>query len=236
VVTPSSTGQLETFVAAKQLHDAVDLTVDSKDFSVLSVRRLNGTGALYLESTQASHYEFTVSEFVPTKTDISQMARIFKNMNTTWKVRSQCYQRAMTWVYDSYVDDGVQSRKAFLFFTRKYIQQYDYKWWFHVAPLYTFRHPDDRLVDMVLDRTFFDSPETIKDWTDAFIKSHQECPVVEKYSDYRNNQMTNHCYLMLPPMYYYQPLDLEAMEGESHERGSFNQANIDHAHRAFRRI
>ena len=66
-----------------------------------------------------------------------------------------------------------------------------------------------------------------KAWTDIFIKSKRDCPVSTKYSQYRDNQETEHCYLHFASMYYWQPRASINLKGLGWKRNSsFVQKSI----------
>jgi hypothetical protein len=54
--------------------------------------------------------------------------RIFKKLNSRYRRRSECYNRAQVWSYESLSRFNLKSMKVFLFFTRKYIREYDFEW------------------------------------------------------------------------------------------------------------
>lgn len=150
---------------------------------------------------------------------------IFLRMNRRHQRDSQCYNRAHVWAYEEFVRTQLRSVKLFMFFTRSYIRKYRYKWWFHVTPM-TYVNG----VAMTLDRTFMKRPVAIKTWTDNFIYSKRNCPVVYKYSQYRNNQETEHCYLHPASMYYWQPRDLENNERTGFEKNQFIRSEVNWAY------
>ena len=164
--------------------------------------------------------------YEPTNLGSSQEATtIFRRMNRRHQRDSQCYNRAHVWAYEEWKRTGLKSMKLFMFFTRSYIRKYRYKWWFHVTPL-TYVNG----VAMTMDRTFMRGPVQIKTWTDNFIYSKRNCPIVYKYSDYRNNQESEHCYLHPATMYYWQPRDLENNERTGFEKTSFIKREVDWAY------
>jgi hypothetical protein len=142
-------------------------------------------------------------EYVPTNLSAMDDAEaIFKKMRRTHG-NSQCYNRAHVWTYEEFNRSGLQSMKLFMFFTRSYIWKYRYKWWFHVTPMtYVNGTP------ITMDRTFMKHAVPVKTWTDNFIYSKRDCPVITHYSDYRDHQETDHCYLHPASMYFWQPRDL----------------------------
>lgn len=173
--------------------------------------------------------------YEPTLVTYENSLELFKKMNRSSRARSQCYQRAMIWNWETYKNESVKGKKVFLFFTRKYIEEFDYHWWFHVAPVYVVSEENTPNTDYVLDPTFFFYPQVMKDWTDGFIGSKQICPVAEKYSDYSEHQWESHCYLMIVPMYYYQPKDLYNLEQTGATKDSFEESDVGHAYRGFKR-
>jgi hypothetical protein len=72
----------------------------------------------------------------------------------------------------------------------------------------------------------------MKEWTDEFMENSAECPVVEKYSDYENNQRSAYCYLRKVPMYYYQPKDIDASDRSGQPITGFREWDQSHAKRA----
>lgn len=165
--------------------------------------------------------------YVPTRlSSISEATGIFQRMRSRHQRASQCYNRAHVWAYEEFRRSGFKSMKLFLFFTRSYIRAYRYKWWFHVTPMtYVAGTP------MTLDRTFTRSPLPVKTWTDKFIYSRRNCPVVSRYSQYRNHQETEHCYLIPASMYFWQPRDLDTYERTGFEKTDYIQREVDWAYR-----
>lgn len=156
----------------------------------------------------------TLANFEPSVIDsLASSQTVFNRLDGKTKWRSQCYNRAHGWAYDMWTQSRVNSMKVFIFFTQRYIKAEKYKWWFHVAP-YVLTNMEGASVETVLDRTFTRGPLKMKDWSDKFMKSNQNCPVVTRYSDYRNNQFTQDCYLIKTSMYYRSPSDIERNERE----------------------
>lgn len=150
---------------------------------------------------------------------------IFQHLNRRHQRDSQCYNRAHIWAFEEWRRIGLQSLKLFMFFTKSYIWEYNYEWWFHVTPLtYVGSTP------VTLDRTFNRAPLTIKDWTLGFIKSRRDCPIITRYSHYEQNQMTEHCYLIPATMYFWQPRDLEAYEQTGKYKENFIPSEVNHAY------
>lgn len=146
---------------------------------------------------------------------------IFQGLRKDTRRRSECYHRAYVWAYEEHKKSNRMLTKHFLFFTRRYIREYRYRWWFHVAPSALFANDDGSQEFIIFDRTFMNGPASIKEWTDSFIASRRHCPVVYVYSHYNNNQESQHCYLIPTPMYYLQPLDIENFEKKGVEKQNF---------------
>jgi len=175
-------------------------------------------------------YTLENSSFEPTVLESKTNAEnIFSTMRKKSRWRSQCYNRAHIWAFEEFKKNGTKLRKNFLFFTNRYIRNYRYKWWFHVAPA-TFVQVDNEKKEIVLDRTFFDEPVEVNDWTKHFIYSGSSCPTVYKYSDYDNNQNAEDCYLIKTSMYFWQPTDLEEFEKTGQEKSSFIEGEVRRAY------
>lgn len=121
---------------------------------------------------------------------------------------SQCYNRAHMWTYEALIKDNVNLGKVWIFFTKKYTREFNYKWWFHVAP---YTHVNDSNVRYVLDRGFFTVPFNLRSWTDYFMENNAECRVVTDYNQYRKNQKREYCFLIFSSQYYWQPWQIEKL-------------------------
>lgn len=151
--------------------------------------------------------------------------------------RSQCYQRAHYWARQMYFAGNVNSMKVFLFFTRKFVREHRFKWWFHVAPFVYVQGQE-----VVLDPEFVDDPKSMQAWTDFFMMdrkfvkpplySNPVCPEVASFPDYENNQESQLCYVLKLPMYYYQPLDAERLALEGKRVEYWRQWDSDHSKKA----
>lgn len=161
--------------------------------------------------------------------DLETVNTIFRRMNRRWQWSSQCYNRAHVWNYEEFQRTGLLSKKVFIFYTRRYIRDYRFKWWFHAIPTVLAQH-EGTIVERYLDPMFARSPLPQKAWTDIFIKSRRTCPVITKYSQYRDNQETEHCYLHFGSMYYWQPRDLDNFERTGFEKMSFIKSDVDYAY------
>lgn len=161
---------------------------------------------------------------------VAKASQIFSRFKQGWQNESQCYNRAHIWAYEAFQESSLKSIKLFLFFTSRYIRNYRFKWWFHVAPM-TLVRINGKNYPKVLDRRYTSGPRDIRAWTNIFMKNKAECPLVRKYSDYRNKQNAQDCYLLPANMYYYQPRDLELLERRGRIKSGFIQSEVNWAYR-----
>lgn len=172
----------------------------------------------------------SIGEYTPTVLqNLSEVDTIFKRMNRGWQRESQCYNRAHVWNYEEFQKTGLKSKKVFIFFTRRYIRDYNFYWWFHAIPT-VLASNEGNVVERYLDPRYAKSPLTRKAWTDIFVRSRRDCPVITRYSEYRDNQESQHCYLHFSSMYYWQPRDLDKFERTGYEKDSFIQSEVNHAY------
>ena len=199
----------------------------SDELATSDVESFDVESRLGLESFRAPHSG--VTGYVPTQlATVAETADIYNNLEVL-NSRSQCYQRAHLWSLQMWNQRGIRSMKVFLFFTRRFIREYRYKWWFHVAP---FVYAGGQ--ETVLDPTFTDTPLEMGKWTNEFVTSQWPCPEVSTYAQFEDNQEAQHCYTLKMPMYYYQPKDIEALDGGT-TITDWRQWDLDHAARARRR-
>lgn len=214
---------LSSFKDSLHNEDMLEIEVDKKN-NFLGVKTLRFGGQEKNSSPVEPHvwqsYEPTL---VP---DYATTQSIFKRMRRNYQNYSQCYNRAHIWAYEEFQRTGLKSKKYFMFFTKSYIRKYNYKWWFHVAPGVSVIDKEDR----ILDRRFTRFHLNVDDWTKKFIYSGRKCPVVEKYSDYRNHQETEHCYLIPVSMFFWQPKDILRRDTIGVEKTSFVNSEIKHAY------
>lgn len=144
--------------------------------------------------------------------------------------KSQCFNRAHVWSWElnqkRYQGQRIKTGKIWLFFTQKYINQYDYKWWFHIAP-YVNLNGETR----VLDKTFSPyGPEAQQQWTNNFMKNNERCLEVSSYSRYRNNQFERNCYIIKSSVHYWQPRQIEFAESKKIEQNSWQHWELKNAY------
>lgn len=200
-----------------------------EDHTIKSLKPINTEEATGFTSDSPTEKQLT-SHYEPTiVADMSTVSTIFKRMNRGWQKESQCYNRAHVWNYEEFQRSGLRSKKVFIFYTRRYIRDYNFKWWFHAIPT-VLVNVEGNVQEKYLDPTFARRPLNRKDWTDIFIRSRRDCPVITKYSTYANNQESEHCYLHFSSMYYWQPRDLDRYERTGFEKTSFIRSEINHAY------
>jgi hypothetical protein len=203
--------------------DLLEIEVDKKN-KFLGTKTLQWGGfekiGTSLETEVWQSYEPTL---VP---DFSTIQSIFKRMRRNYQNYSQCYNRAHIWAYEEFRRTGLKSKKYFMFFTRSYIRKYNYRWWFHVAPGVSVLDNEDR----ILDRRFTRSHLGVDEWTRKFVYSRRKCPVVQYYSDYRDHQENEHCYLIPVSMFFWQPKDILRRDITGIEKTSFISSEIKHAY------
>jgi hypothetical protein len=133
---------------------------------------------------------------------------------------SQCYDRAHVWTYEALRNQNVQLGKAWLFFSDNYIERYNFKWWFHVAPV-------GKVImkgiveDRILDREFAKFPMQFKIWTDKFMENKVDCKFIQKYSDYSRHPYEDDCFILKSTPYFWQPKDLESFERTGNEKRDY---------------
>lgn len=155
---------------------------------------------------------------------------VFKGLRRGASAWSQCYNRAHIWSYESKNKFNLDSMKVFTFYTRKYIREYNFDWWFHVAP-FTYVKAGEEIEERVLDPMFAKGPLKTKDWTDIFMRNKVTCPVISKYSEYENNEEASYCYLYKASMFYLQPLDLDRLERSGVTKSEWLNYEVRRAYR-----
>lgn len=150
-----------------------------------------------------------LEEYVPTPVADSEIQNIWNRMNPFMKRKSECSDRAHVWAHDEFQKTGTKSEKAFLLLTDSYIRRHRYKWWFHVAPMYT--TASGRKI--VMDYQFLDRPVTYTEWKNLLVFSKRECVTEFRFLDYNAGaDQSQDCYQKFEPMYYYVPADIANFE------------------------
>jgi hypothetical protein len=158
-------------------------------------------------------------------------AKDYFGMSRVSHGETQCYNRAHIWTFELWKKYQVKSQKIFLFFTRKYIREHDFGWWFHVAPLLRTKTWTGNVDDKVMDPRYITAPRDIKWWTDKFITTSEECKEIQLYSEYADYPYVRDCFVLKAPMYIYQPLDLEMQEVWGIQKNSFQALDVKWAYK-----
>ena len=157
--------------------------------------------------------------------DLKEAEAIFHRSNSFYKRNSECSDRAHVWAHDEFKYSGVNSLKAFVFFTASYINSVGFKWWFHVAPMYR-TNIQGQFIDLVMDYRYSDRPLTVKEWTDLFVYTKRSCKVTTKFSEYDVNPQTENCYLMFESMHYQLPGEIFDQERYSRYKNQTSDFEI----------
>lgn len=162
-----------------------------------------------------------------TLNSMSEANRYFSTMKTQTKWRSQCYNRAHVWSYEMKTDYRVNSGKMWIFFSAKYIKDYDYKWWFHVAP---YVEVAGEAEPVVLDREFSRRPQRLTTWKNVYMKNNARCLHTQNYTTYEDNKWSEWCFIMKSSMYYWQPFNLENLDKEGTAKRGFVTSELKRAY------
>ena len=176
------------------------------------------------------NYPDLFQSYFPTILPSTQRANELFNELEHQMNNSECFNRAHMWNYSWRIKHQLYTSKAWIFFTRKYIRKYDFQWWFHVAPLVHVAL-DDVVTERIADKKYSKRTQTMKEWTDIFMRNNVECPLIDLYSEYANYPETGWCYVMKTSMYYYQPVDLETYERDGIPKNTWNYLEVKQAYK-----
>lgn len=166
----------------------------------------------------------TEEEYSPTIVDDSEIQNIFDRMNPFIKRKSECSDRAHVWTWDENKLSGINSQKVFLLLTDTYIRKNRFKWWFHVAPLYTSSSGQK----IVMDLQFFDRPVSLEEWKNSLVFSKRECVSDFRFTDYNAGaDQTQDCYVKVEPMYYKIPGDIGVREQSGISKTRWNESDVN---------
>lgn len=163
------------------------------------------------EASAQKQVTYLTSDYVPSVLKSPDWALKYFREARRKNKESQCFNRAHVWSYEWMMKHKFYSSKIFLFFTRKFVREHNFHWWFHVAP-YVHVAVGNKIKERVMDMKYTHGPSTMMEWVKKFIKEDYNCLTVKTYSDYANFPENGNCYLMRASMYYYWPLDLENEE------------------------
>lgn len=212
---------LETLQAARKSNHPIELHFENaKSINNDDSRKVISHAEL-VSSVAESNYEDTyvenivdiadpMAEYIPTIVSSMSVAdQYFNTMRTRDRRKSQCYNRAYVWSYELWQNHQVKSTKVWMFFTKKYIREFRYHWWFHVTPAIEVAGEPELIT---MDRKYMRGPTPLTEWKDFFIRNQAHCPMIRKYSDYRDNQYSEYCYHIQSSMYFWQPFQIENLE------------------------
>ena len=210
-------------------HETVKAVLD-QNHQVLSLTAVKNSSLQLSTSVPLPLISTEGQPYIPTVvSSLDEASTIFDHLNRRTKRSAECYNKAEIWTYENLKQRNLKSMKVFLFFTSRYIREYNYKWWFHVSP-YVLVREGGTIVEQVIDHTFTDGPTAFTPWTEIFIQTGETCPVAAKYSDYSKHEEEHDCYLMKMPMYSWQPWKLEELETKGIQKTEFLPSEIEQAY------
>ena len=156
------------------------------------------------------------TEFRPLQfDDYSNIQKLFRSVfpykANDYNVDDNCFNRAHYWsrmhqVTAARKGTHAGTDKVFILFTKAYQQQYGHRWWFHVAPVV---YHGDRSHPIVLDPTFMDGPEKLRDWLSAFDHfTNGNCQRIENMRQFIESSNEPICMYSTVSMFSYTPHDL----------------------------
>lgn len=192
-------------------------SLEKEMFDSASFDRINWTSRDPLERANISRLS-----------DYQAAQGVMDAMNGNTHDKSECYNRAHMWTYEALVNQRVNLGKLWIFFTRKYIREYRYKWWFHVSP---YTEVGAERATYMLDRGFTMIPYTVENWKNIYMKNQARCPVVTNYKDYENRQEEAYCYFMYSSQYYWQPWQLKQLSEGDLKTYGYKESQLEIAYR-----
>ena len=214
----NSLGDVELIKSTREI---VEIELDDKH-RVLSMRSVEHKKQLQPQTLESSE---KIVSYGPTLITLTKARTAFSLMRPDYQYDSQCYNRAHIWAYEEFQRTALKSMKVFMFFTRRYIRNYSYHWWFHVTPAVLTSYGP-----RTLDRRYTTILHSLKSWSDRFVRSKRACPVVAKYKDYSLNQEMEDCYHISVSMYFWQPRDIEYRDNNGYVKTSFIPWEINHSY------
>lgn len=147
------------------------------------------------------------------------------------KEETQCFNRAMVWVYEWWRNHSLRSNKVFIFWPKEYVRRYSFKWWFHVSPYVHVKDTDGVVRERVMDVKWLRKPYEFQKWADYHSSHDVKCKVVNKYSEYADHPFeSDRCYFIRADMYTWMPADLEMKEAWGYRKEAFNMDEVRNAY------
>lgn len=226
---------LESGLVAKikphNVHPLVEKLNSGQTFVFLldEERYIQNIAPVQIRERSHSEFDFQVKEFKPTVLPNLRTASRYFSEARLRKYKSECFNRAMVWSYEWWKKRNTNSEKVFLFFTRAYIRRYNFKWWFHVAPMVKVKN-GRKIVERMMDRKYSKGPLSIQSWTNIFMHNNAKCKPITNYSDYADFPYTGDCYVQSTHMYTYQPADLQMYEAWGYDKNKFEMREVRQAY------
>ena len=217
-----------TYNATEILEQQSNVLSISLTSTAATASTINESGADPDQVTNLSQalYSSYISDF----SDDYELSNLMQTMRRDTRSKSQCYNRAHVWSYELHrrYQNGrrIQTGKMWIFFTRRYIREYKYKWWFHIAPFLTVNGEPK-----VIDRSYSNGPQNERTWTNMFMGNNAACRQIVRYSDYKNNQQSEYCYTIKTSVYYWQPWQIERLENGGEVRNQWNSWEVKKAYK-----
>jgi hypothetical protein len=229
-IKPEDKSLLELIERSIESQDTLELQLDD-ELNVLSVQTVVPAPEDINPDPEASPVPEPAESmsYDPSIVTSSEASAAFGNMRRNYQNNSQCYNRAHIWTYEEFQKTGMKTGKLFLFFTSKYIRNYRYKWWFHVTP-FAYVGGLSQSNWRTMDRRYTKGLLSTKTWTNVFMLNDALCPVAEKYSDYRQHQQEEDCYLIPRSMYFWQPYDIQREENTGYIKTQYYNSEVNHAY------
>lgn len=204
--------------------DLVEVEITSEN-QLISMTPVDDEGEISVNTPFITDIEYVPSELG----GFGEATDVMDRFRNDSKTGSECYDRAHIWTYEEFQRSKLYSMKAFLFFSDSYIRKYNYKWWFHVAPLVSYKTLGKK-IDKVLDPKYANWPLSMKQWTNRFMQNNARCQQVERYSQYSRPVSVQDCYVIVANMYFWQPKDLEVFDLEGIPKVHFFDWEVNHAY------
>lgn len=220
-VSPSEVEIVRTLMDARRngwevllkLEDRAPESLRARDFVIVGVEVLSRenkltSGLLY---TPSKGSELLILDTVDEVIDLFES--LYHYSQNFYDVNDNCFNRAHYWARSKQYQQfkrgfNQRTEKAFIFFSRAYIEKYDHNWWYHVAPM-IYLNTDSEKLPVVFDPTFIEQPVTLEGWLSMFDSNTDgKCERINSLNDYYRNNHRPVCMYIVSSMYSYVPSDL----------------------------
>jgi Glutaminase len=182
------------------------------------------------ETEKNTFIPFEVNYVPSTLANKSVGAKLISEGKIPTKEQTQCFNRAMVWVYEWWRNHSLKTNKVFVFWSKEYVRKYSFKWWFHVSPYAHIKDETGIVKEMVLDVKWLRKPYEFQDWVDYHATKDIKCKVVTKYADYADYPFEEACFFIRENMYFWQPADLEMRDAWGYSKNAFNMTEVKAAY------